>query len=102
MFDFSAISGPGQTLCWLILLGIAILLIGGFALSPYDVQRAGRMKKITELPQTALLIGLALIFWLSARQNDSIAVLVTVGIVFGFVGDLFMANVFRQNEKAHV
>lgn len=102
MFDFSAIPEPWQTLCWLILLGVTALLIGGFVLSPYDVQRTGRMKKISELPQTALLIGLALLFWLSAGRTEPIATLITAGIVVGFVGDLFMANVFKQNEKDHV
>jgi hypothetical protein len=84
------------------LLPILALLIAGFAFNRYDAARAGRMPKITELPQTALLIVFAAIVWITlpgASGLNSVAALLCIGVAFGFLGDLFMANVFRQENN---
>jgi hypothetical protein len=103
MFAYWTLPGVLQGLCWLLTALIAVLLIGGFALSPYDANRGGRMRKITELPQTLLLILIAVIGWIYATQSDlfpTFASLILGGIIFGFIGDLCMANLFKT--KHHV
>ncbi len=83
------------------LLGVLVLLIAGFALGHYDARRAGRMPKIAQLPQTVLLIVFAAIAWIVVANGTPFAALgalVCVGVACGFVGDLFMANVFRQKN----
>lgn len=103
MFTFEALAQPYQTLGRVALLAIAVLLVVAFVRGPYDPERYGRMGKALLLPQTALLIGVALIVWLSAALDtpfSALAALIALGIAFGFVGDLFMADVFKQ--KNHV
>jgi hypothetical protein len=85
----------------LLMLPIVALLIGGFALNRYDTTRAGRMPKITELPQTALLVVFAAIVWITVPGGPplkAVAALLCIGVAFGFLGDLFLANVFRQKN----
>ncbi len=101
MFAFTAVPAPWGTLCQLLLIGVGALLIGGFVFNPYNTDRLGRMPKITELPQSVLLIALAVIVWLTAARDTPLAtlgLLVAVGMALGFVGDLFMANVFKQEN----
>lgn len=101
MFAFTAVPAPWGTLCQLLLIGVAVLLIGGFAFNRYNTERLGRMPKLTELPQSVLLIALAVIVWLTAAQGTSLAtlgLLVAIGMALGFIGDLFMANVFKQEN----
>ncbi|MDW8299424.1 MAG: lysoplasmalogenase family protein [Anaerolineae bacterium] len=103
MLTFDFLAQPYQVLCQVALSAIAGLLIIAFFTGRYQTERHGRMAKALQLPQSALLIGVALIVWLSAAADTSLsalAALTTLGIAFGFLGDLFMANVFRQ--KNHV
>lgn len=98
---FTTVPAPWNIICWLLLLLIAALLIGSFVFGHYDPDRAGRMPKIAELPQSALLIILALIVWqtpANQQRFNTLAGLICFGIAFGFVGDLFMANVFNQSQ----
>jgi hypothetical protein len=100
---FAAVPAPWNLICQLLLLGIWVLLVGGFSLNRYDDERAGRVPKSMEWPQSALLIGLAAIVWAMAARPTPLATLgalVCAGMACGFVGDLFMANVFQQ--KSHV
>lgn len=103
MFTFDALPQPYQTLCQIALLVIAGLLIGAFLTGRCRPERHGRMAKALQLPQSAILIGVALIVWLSAALEtpfNALAALTALGITFGFLGDLFMADVFKQ--KNHV
>ncbi len=103
MFDLGLLPTPWNAIALLLLAGTGLLLIAGFAAHPYDTPRQGRMPKRTELPQSFLLIILAAVIWLAAAQGTALAtlgLLTCLGMVFGFLGDLFMANVFRQ--EAHV
>ncbi|HLY25457.1 MAG TPA: lysoplasmalogenase [Aggregatilineales bacterium] len=90
-----------RAILWLIVLVIALLNIGSFFLGPFDPQRAGRIKKIAQLPQSALLVLFAAIVALNSASDGNfatLAVLVLCGMLVGFVGDLFMANVFHQKD----
>jgi uncharacterized membrane protein YhhN len=85
----------------ILLIGVLILLVAGFAFSRYDLARAGRMPKIAELPQTVLLIAFAALAWLALARGTPFAALgalICAGVAFGFLGDLFMANVFKQEN----
>ena len=103
MPGFSAAPAPWGAIGQLLLLAVGLLLVGGFARSPYDERRLGRMPKHTQLPQTLLLLLLALMMWFAAARDTSwsaLGLLIALGVGFGFLGDLFMANAF--NQKDHV
>jgi magnesium-transporting ATPase (P-type) len=92
---------PWGALGSLLLLGVLGLLAYGFFAHPYDEERLARMPKRTELPQTVLLIALAALVWLSAAQGTplaTLALLVFLGVIGGFMGDLLMADVFHQEN----
>jgi hypothetical protein len=99
---FAAVPAPWNLICQLLLLGILALLVGGFILNRYDNERAGRVPKSMELPQSALLVVLAAMVWATAARPTSLSTLgalVCAGIACGFVGDLFMANSFKQKNS---
>lgn len=101
MPDMAVLPAPWDVIGWLLLLGVALLLVGGFLRHPYDDLRQGRMPKRTQLPQTVLLVALAVIVWLAAARQTALAGLglfVGLGVALGFLGDLFMADVFRQKD----
>lgn len=72
-----------------------VLLAIGILRGKYSQERDAKIPKILELPQSFLLFAATLI-WL--RSVDSRYALVAAGIGLGFLGDLFMANVFRMKE----
>jgi len=101
MLAFSAVPAPWGLIGQVLLLAILLLLAGGFALHAYDDDRLARMPKITELPQSLLLIFLAVLVWLTAAREtalNSLGLLTALGIALGFLGDLFMANIFKQEK----
>lgn len=101
MLTFTALPDPWKLICQLLLAAVAILLVGGFIFNTYDPDRNGRMPKITELPQSFILIILAGIVWLTGGRDtplSSMALWFVIGIAFGFLGDLFMANFFNQEN----
>lgn len=103
MLILTNLPAPWGAIGDLLLLGVLGLLVYGFFAHRYDTLRLGRMPKRLELPQTPLLILLAAIVWLSAARGTSLetlSVLTLIGVAFGFLGDLFMADVFQQ--KNHV
>lgn len=74
---------------------ILVLLLIGIWRGNYSNERDAKIPKMWELPQSFILFIAALI-WL--RGVDSRYVLIVAGIGLGFLGDLFMANVFRMKE----
>jgi hypothetical protein len=101
MLTFAAVPAPWGLIGQLLLLAAALLLVGGFALNAYEPTRLGRMPKRTQLPQSFLLIVVALIVWIAAVRTtplSTLGLLAAFGIACGFLGDLFMANVFDQQD----
>jgi hypothetical protein len=101
MLHLTTLPAPWDLIGGLLLVIVAAFLVGGFARYPYDRTRLGRMPKRTELPQSFTLIVLALIVWLAAARTTSLATLgalTFLGILSGFLGDLFMADVFDQKD----
>ncbi len=101
MFAFAAVPAPWGLIGQLLLLIIVALLITGFVLNRYDAKQQGRMPKSVELPQSALLVVLSVLIWATAARDTgfaTLALLISIGMAFGFLGDLFMANVFRQSN----
>src|SRR5258708_3489398 len=92
---------PGAGFWWIVLLILIALNVSGFVRGPYNSQRAGRIAKVAQLPQSFLLSVSAAIVWLNTANDPlfaALALLVFAGIIIGFAGDLFMANVFSQTE----
>lgn len=96
-----ALSSPWNTLAMVIVLGATSLLAGSFVWGRYDTLRMGRMAKRPELAQSALLIVLVMTLWRGLSMGtvlETAGVLMLAGMFFGFVGDLFMAGVFRKPD----
>lgn len=101
MLGLDRLTAPWGTIALLLLLAAAALLVYALARGRYDSDRLGRMAKRHELPQTVLLIGLAAAIWLGGARDTALgtaAALVTLGVVLGFVGDVFMAGVFGEPD----
>ena len=101
MLDLTMLAEPWGVIGELLLFGVIGLLAVGFLRHPYDRVRLGRLPKRWELPQTPLLIALAAIVWLAGARGtalESLAILILIGVSLGFVGDLFMADVFHQKD----
>jgi len=102
MYTFAVLPVLWATFCQILLLIVAALGIGGFIFSHYEIARLGRLPKSFQLPQSFLLALLTLIVWLGAALNSPSAPqagFICVGMTCGFVGDLFMANVFKQKHS---
>jgi len=98
MFTFAALPGPWSQICQLLLLIVAALCMAGFLFNRYDATRIGRLPKPLQLPQTFLLALVTVIVWLSGARDSafgSLAGLIGAGMCCGFIGDLFLANVFK-------
>lgn len=101
MFSLNILELPYRSVGHVILTAIGAILVISFVLGRYDQRRRGRMAKITQLPQSALLTVLALIVWWTVDQRAfsmPLTLFTLLGISCGFLGDLFMANVFRQRQ----
>ncbi|MCC7355405.1 MAG: lysoplasmalogenase [Anaerolineae bacterium] len=86
---------PFQSL-WLtgLLVLWATLLFGGFAFGKADAGRIRRMPTWTRLTSSAALVVAGWSWFWITRGNaaNSFALLVAIGMTFGFLGDLFMAR----------
>ncbi len=103
MSIFATLPAPWNLIGAGLLMVIILLLIGGFALHPYDGTRLGRMPKRWQLPQSFLLSLFAALVWLTAARGtplSALGLLAAFGMTCGFLGDLFMADIFHQ--KNHV
>ncbi len=103
MLTLSILPTPWKVVSELLLLLIAAILIEGFTRAPYDTTNMGRMRQRTKLPQAAVLVVLALIFWLFAARTTplrTLGLLTFLGIAYGFLGELSSANVLGQKEHA--
>lgn len=101
MLGLAHLPPPWNMITILLLAAIPVLLIGSFLRYPYRPDLLGRMPASTELPQSFLLIGLALIVAATGIRGTPLGTLgwlVMLGIAFGFLGDLFMADVFGQED----
>lgn len=101
MFSLNLLEPPYRSAGHLILTLIGTLLVISFILGRYDQRRRGRMAKITQLPQSALLMVLALLVWWTTNRHAfsmPLTLFTLLGISCGLLGDLFMANVFRQRQ----
>jgi hypothetical protein len=97
----SLLPPPWNLVTTILLLAIGVLLLCGFALFPYGTSRMGRLPKHLQLPQSLLLAAWAFIVWRTSNAGTApVALGLTIcsGITLGFLGDLFMANVFGQNN----
>jgi hypothetical protein len=101
LLSFEALPESVRVVPLAALIVIAALLGVGFVRGPYQPARWGRIPKAFELPQSFILIGVAAVIWLTAGQNTPLAGMALcflIGMVFGWLGDLFMANVFKQKD----
>lgn len=90
---FSALAHPGQR-TWLIILLVlwALFLFGGFLIGSGDPAR--RMPVWTRMASSATLVVAAFSWYWFARDTaaTSYALLIAIGMTFGFIGDLWLAG----------
>lgn len=101
LLSFAALPETARMVALAALIVIVALLVVGFVRGPYTPARHGRIPKALELPQSFILIGVAALIWLTAGQGTPLAgmaICFLIGMVFGWLGDLFMANIFKQKD----
>lgn len=91
---------PAQRL-WLLLLLIlwAVLLFGGFLFGSPASEKGRRMPRWTRLSSSAVLVVAGWSWFLFTRDGPiaAFALLIALGMTFGFLGDLFIAGVLVQS-----
>lgn len=92
----TSLDHPAQRL-WLLFLLIlwAALLFGGFLFGSTDKEAGRRMPRWTRLSSSAVLVlaGWSWFFLTRDGAVDTYALLIALGMTFGFIGDLFLAGV---------
>lgn len=97
---FTSLDYPAQRLWLLLLLFLwAILLFGGFLFGSSDDKEGRRMPRWTRLSSSAVLVLAAWSLFLFTRDGPVViyALLIALGMTFGFLGDLFIAGVLVQS-----
>ena len=96
---FASLDHPAQCI-WLIVLLIlwAILLFGGFVLGTSEEQ-GRRIPRWMRLSSSAVLVAAGWSWYLFTREGvvGVYALLIALGMTFGFVGDLFIAGVLVKS-----
>jgi len=89
---------------WLIALLIAwaVLLFGGFLLGPTRANR--RIPRWARVTSTAILVVAGWSWHLFAAGSDvqRYALLIAIGITFGLIGDLFLADLITHSRSKSV
>ncbi len=100
---FSYLNNPLQQ-TWLaaLLLIWALLLFGGFVFGSNKDGR--RMLVWTRLGSSAVLVVAAFSWTLVSRDfgSERYALLLAIGMTFGFIGDLFLAKLFISGKAANL
>jgi hypothetical protein len=91
------IEQPINMLLNLGLLAIPALLIVGFVIGHYNADRSGRILRPFKLSTSLILVVCALGLWLN--RSSTAALLIFLGMVFGFMGDLILAEVIRLPHR---
>ena len=95
------LSTPKQI--WLIALLFiwAGLLFGGFAFGKLSDDESRRMPTWTRTASSLTLVAAGWSWWLITQESDfhRLALLVAVGMTFGFTGDLFMAELIPLGDR---
>jgi hypothetical protein len=96
---FASPDHPAQRV-WLLLLLLlwAILLLGGFLLGS-SAEKGRRMPKWTRLSSSAVLVLAGWSWYCVTRDSPAnvYALLIALGMTFGFAGDLFIAGVLVRS-----
>jgi YhhN family len=79
------------------LLLIPVLLIVGFFVGRTNADRTARVWPPLKLSTSFILVVCALILWLN--QSSSAALMIFLGMTFGFLGDLILAEVIRLPHR---
>jgi uncharacterized membrane protein YhhN len=76
---------------------IPLLLIVGFVVGRTNADRTARVWPPLKLSTSFILVVSALIIWLN--RSSSAALLIFLGMAFGFLGDLILAGVIRLPHR---
>jgi hypothetical protein len=83
------------TFLWIVW---AILLFGGFALGPLNEEETQRINTFSRMGSSAVLVLAGAVAWFFARRRAGslFAGFLAVGMLLGFIGDLFNAGLLQN------
>jgi uncharacterized membrane protein YhhN len=96
MMALLPVGTPVREIFYALLALWAGLLIVGLALGPADRVRMRRIPLLNRMGSSLILVMCGWLWWWAGTRGTSLAgygVFVAIGMVFGFLGDLFMAQV---------
>lgn len=98
MFDFP-LNPPAATLVALGLLAIPVILLIAFIFGHYNAERTRRTIKPLRLSTSWILVACAWIIWSANTTLRTPALLIALGMTFGALGDLVLADVLPLPKR---
>ena len=92
------ISSPYDLLIVVLMIFFSGFLVFGFAFGELSSDRTRRQSKLTQLPQSVILVVCALIWWLAGARGTEVEMFsryLFIGMAMGFVGDVTLGGLLR-------
>ena len=93
------IGEPANVLVNLGLLSIPLLLVVGFVVGKYNSDRTRRTWRPLRMATSLVLVLCAGVLWMESTALRGAALLIFLGMTFGFVGDLILAQVIPTPSR---
>jgi hypothetical protein len=93
---------PFDLLIVVLLIVFGGFFLFGFAFGRLSPDRTRRQSKLTQLPQSIVLVACALIWWLAAARGtplETFSRCIFLGMSLGFAGDVIMGRLFPLGNR---
>jgi hypothetical protein len=77
------------------------LLFGGFIFGALNEAQTHRMPTWARMASSLTLAAAAWAWWAHTRSDNAAAIFITAGMTLGFIGDLFLAQLFPVGNHHH-
>jgi hypothetical protein len=88
-----------QTVIVFGLIVIPVLLFVGFVFGQYNADRTRRTLRPLRMATSLILVGCVWVIWSAATTLRTTALLIALGMTFGFIGDLILAQVLPMPNR---